>query len=551
MEILVKVNPVIESIKIESQQLDPYEGKEKEGFIPKNSTKLNHTWTIQTYEKKFRLLSQIAYGVLAALGTLTTLCFGLLIKPIQDLWKNAITGKKLYRVEKERKAHEIKTDVASKHILPGREKQTEVSKHSTISQDSLKHPVLDLAMQKQANQQQLMHALNTGDMRMLAHLMDQPLETLKGLKRADGTTVLHLCVESGDKILVEKALKHGAEIEALRSGLRSYENAFHLAILHGFIDIIDLLDQHDKNRDDYHDTNAVLHRQFASFSPLILALREDLLTQVRAHSTSFPRSHPFDVAARLLVLGADPGVFFEGTKTFFALKQAVHFKDITGREHQHVDLLKAFLQRGARDLPKVSKDGHKNNYFQSAIFQAVRNDLMEIVQLLVENDKEKKESFGIYDAIQSAKSKKMLELFIDLASNDGLLKLIREGLDANNNNLLHTLLQENLDFLIQRGIDLDLITFCLDLQISPIKENRQGRTALELALTLFNKTKNDSLKENLKEITRIFIKKIDLSGFNSLAFKQKYKFLTSDMEIQTWIDPLHEVGDQVESFIEI
>ena len=57
-------------------------------------------------------------------------------------------------------------------------------------------------MQKQANQQQLIQALNVGDMRTLANLVDQPLEPLQGVKRADGTTVLHLFVENGDKILV-------------------------------------------------------------------------------------------------------------------------------------------------------------------------------------------------------------------------------------------------------------------------------------------------------------------------------------------------------------
>lgn len=31
----MKVDRVIESIKIESQQLDLYEGKEKEGFLPR------------------------------------------------------------------------------------------------------------------------------------------------------------------------------------------------------------------------------------------------------------------------------------------------------------------------------------------------------------------------------------------------------------------------------------------------------------------------------------------------------------------------------------
>jgi len=407
-------------------------------------------------------------------------------------------------------------------------------------------------LQKQANQQQLIQALNVGDMRTLANLVDQPLEPLQGVKRADGTTVLHLFVENGDKILVEKALKNGAEIEALRSGLRSYENAFHLAILHGFIDIIELIDQHDKNRDDYQDANTILHRRFAGFSPLILALREDLISQVRAHSnSSFPRAHPLEVAARLLALGADPREFFEGTETFFALKQAIYFKDIKGREQQHLDLIRAFLQSGASDLRKMSPEGYKNNYFQSAIYQAVRDDLVECVKVLVDNEKERQACFGIYEAVQSVKSKKMLKLFIDIASDDGLLKLIREGLDANNNNLLHSILQESWDFLNQNGIDLELMTFCLDLQISPLKENRKGRTALEVAITLFDKAKNDPLKENIKEMIKLFLKKIDLGDFNRLEFKQRYKFIAHDIEIQTLIDPLGEVGEKPENLIEI
>ena len=216
-----------------------------------------------------------------------------------------------------------------------------------------------------------------------------------------------------------------------------------------------------------------------------------------------------------------------------------------------MDLIRAFLQSGASDLRKMSPEGYKNNYFQSAIYQAVRDDLVECVKVLVDNEKERQACFGIYEAVQSVKSKKMLKLFIDIASDDGLLKLIREGLDANNNNLLHSILQESWDFLNQNGIDLELMTFCLDLQISPLKENRKGRTALEVAITLFDKAKNDPLKENIKEMIKLFLKKIDLGDFNRLEFKQRYKFIAHDIEIQTLIDPLGEVGEKPENLIEI